>query len=266
MEILGAIIGDICGSIYEWHNETDPNKIELFKDGCRFTDDTVLTIGVMDWLNNTNRATTENEKEVLILKLQRWATMYPGAGYGHMFRDWLVSDDDKPYGSFGNGSAMRVSACGFAARSFKEAIELAKKSAEVTHDHPEGIKGAQAVAAAIYLARTNHTKDEIRYAIEERFEYDLHTPLSERPKHKFDATCQTTVPEAFMAFFDSTTFTETIVNSIAIGGDSDTIAAIAGSIAAAYYTMPSELCAKAIKLLPADMINVIEEFGSKYLS
>lgn len=263
MNVLGAIIGDICGSTYEWNNETDINKIELFKKGSRFTDDTVLTIAVMDWLVQTG-GSGDKSMEVLIKCLQKWANKYPKAGYGGMFRKWLTTDGNEPINSFGNGSAMRVSACGFAANSIEEAMDLAKKSAEVTHNHPEGVKGAQAVAVAIYLARTGCNMEEIRKNIGTRFGYDLHTPVEERPKHKFDATCQVTVPEAFMAFFNNIDYEQTIIEAIAIGGDSDTIAAIAGSIAGAYYGVPSYLTEKAIEILPTEMFNVISTFNNYY--
>lgn len=263
MNTLGAIIGDICGSKYEWNNETDPDKIELFKTGSRFTDDTVLTVAVMEWLIETG-GRGEKSNETLIKCLQKWAGKYPKAGYGGMFRKWLTTDGSEPINSFGNGSAMRVSACGFAAKSVENAMDLAEKSAVVTHNHPEGIKGAQATAVAVYMARTGATQEEIRLTIENCFGYDLHTPLEKRPEHKFDATCQVTVPEAFMAFLNSEDYEDTIINAIAIGGDSDTIAAIAGAIAGAYFGVPSYYVEKAIDILPLDMLTVIDKFNNHY--
>lgn len=261
MNTLGAIIGDICGSTYEWNNEKDIEKIELFREGSRFTDDTVLTIAVMDWLVQIG-GSGDKSKKVLIKCLQKWANKYPKAGYGGMFRKWLTTDGNEPINSFGNGSAMRVSACGFAAKSIEDAMDLAEKSAVVTHNHPEGVKGAQAVAVAIYMARTGCNMEEIREQIEKRFGYDLHTPVEERPKHKFDATCQVTVPEAFMAFFNNIDYEQTILEAISIGGDSDTIAAIAGAIAGAYFGVPSYYAEKAINKLPLDMLKVIEKFNN----
>lgn len=260
MNILGAIIGDICGSVYEWHNETDFEKIELFKDGCRPTDDSVLTCAVMDWLKSTNSANSNAEKKVLIDKLREYAKEFPKAGYGGMFRKWIAKDDDEPIGSFGNGSAMRVSACGFIAKSVEEAMELAEKSAIVTHNHPEGVKGAQATAVAIFRARKGVMKSDIVSEIEEVFGYDLHTPLAERPKHKFDATCQVTVPEAIRAFVEGDDFEGVIIKAIAIGGDSDTIAAIAGGIAGAYYGIPSYIIESALEILPAKLFDAVTDF------
>lgn len=260
MNILGAIIGDICGSVYEWHNETDTEKIELFKDGCRPTDDSVLTCAVMDWLKSTNTANSNNEKKVLINKLREYANAFPKAGYGGMFRKWIAQDNDEPIGSFGNGSAMRVSACGFVAKSIEEAMSLAEKSAMVTHNHPEGVKGAQATAVAIFRARKGVMKSDIVSEIEEVFGYDLHTPLAERPKHKFDATCQVTVPEAIRAFVEGDDFEDVIIKAIAIGGDSDTIAAIAGGIAGAYYGIPSYIIESVLEILPAKLFDAVTDF------
>lgn len=266
MNILGAIIGDICGSVYEWNNETDIYKIELFKDGCRPTDDSVLTCAVMDWLKSTNTAKSDNEQKTLISKLREYAQDFPKAGYGTMFRKWVWENSEEPIGSFGNGSAMRVSACGFMAKSIGEAMNLAKKSAEVTHNHPEGIKGAQATAVAIFMARMGYDKDMILDELKARFDYDLNTPLSERPKHKFDATCQVTVPEAIRAFIEGKDFMDVIEKAIAIGGDSDTIAAIAGGIAGAYYGVPSFMAEKAIELLPAKLYRTVCDFNEYLLA
>jgi len=263
MNTLGAIIGDICGSKYEWDNETNPDKVELFKLGSRFTDDTVLTVAIMEWLVETGWR-GGNSNEILIKCLQKWGHKYPKAGYGGMFRKWLASDGSEPINSFGNGSAMRVSACGFAAKTIEEAMDLAEKSASVTHNHPEGIKGAQATAVAVYMARTGFNMEEIKTGIERRFGYDLHTPLKERPEHKFDATCQVTVPEAIMAFLESESYEDTIINAIAVGGDSDTIAAIAGAIAGAYFGVPSYYVEKACDILPSDMLEVIDKFNNYY--
>lgn len=265
MNILGAIIGDICGSVYEWNNETNINNVKLFKGGCHPTDDSVLTCAVMDWLMATDCGKSEKQREVLIEKLREYAQKFPRAGYGTMFRNWIWSKSDEPIGSFGNGSAMRVSACGFAALTIEEGMELAKKSAEVTHDHPEGVKGAQAVALAIMLVRLGYSKNAIKKELKARFDYDLDTPLKERPKHKFDATCQITVPEALMAFFEGNSFKNTIKRAIAIGGDSDTIAAIAGSIAGAYYGIPTEFVEIAAAFLPTTLYKTVCDFNAFYM-
>jgi type I restriction enzyme M protein len=231
--MLGAIIGDVVGSVYEFDN-IKTKEFELFGEGNSFTDDTVMTVAVAKALI----VTLENPrsfKEELITQMHDLGKRYPNSGYGGMFRKWLIRKDRKPYNSFGNGSAMRVSPCGYIAVTLDEALELARISAEVTHNHPEGIKGAQATAVAIFLARCGKSKDEIKQHIEENF-YVLDKNLEEiRPTYSFNETCQDTVPQAIQAFLESTSFEDAIRNAISIGGDSDTLAAITGSIAWAYY-------------------------------
>jgi ADP-ribosylglycohydrolase len=227
--MLGAIIGDIVGSIYEWDN-IKTKDFPLFGERCYFTDDSVMTIAVADALL---RGGTSDD---FIDSMKKIGRLYPDAGYGGMFVRWLFSDDREPYNSWGNGSAMRVSPCGWFAESLEEAETLAERSAAVTHDHPEGIKGAQAAAAAIYLARTGKSKEEIKEYIEVKHLYDLSRTLDEiRPIYQFDGSCQGTVPEAIIAFLESTDFEDAIRNAISLGGDSDTLAAITGSIAEAAY-------------------------------
>jgi ADP-ribosylglycohydrolase len=231
--MLGAIIGDIVGSVYEWNN-IKTKDFPLFSEKCFFTDDTVMTIAVAEAL--LNGGTADN----FIDSMKKFGRLYPNAGYGGRFGIWVRSDEREPYNSWGNGSAMRVSPCGWFAESLEEAETLAKRSAAVTHNHPEGIKGAQATAAAIYLARTGKPQAEIKSYIESKYKYDLNRTLdSIRPVYKFNASCQETVPEAIIAYLESCDFEDAIRNAISLGGDSDTLAAITGGIAEAAYGIPS---------------------------
>lgn len=264
MQYIGALIGDYCGSIYEWNNthEERPDSIEILKNG-KFTDDSVLTVAIMEWLVSTGG---ENSKE-LIEYLKDWATNYPDAGYGGKFKTWVLSDSDKPINSYGNGAGMRVSPCAFYANTLEECLDLAKKSAEVTHNHEEGIKGAQAIAEAIYLARSGAGKQDMKRILEEDFKYDLSKPITEigTKSHNFDATCQITVPEAIICFLESRDFIDCIKKSIWIGGDSDTIAAMACSIAEPYYGLPHFIMEDMKNKLPDDMKEVIKKFNEKML-
>lgn len=264
MQYIGALIGDYCGSIYEWNNthEESPDSIEILKNG-KFTDDSVLTVAVMEWLVSTGG---ENSKE-LIEYLKDWATNYPDVGYGGKFKTWVLSDSDKPINSYGNGAGMRVSPCAFYANTLEECLDLAKKSAEVTHNHEEGIKGAQAIAEAIYLARSGAGKQDMKRILEEDFKYDLSKPITEigTKSHNFDATCQITVPEAIICFLESRDFIDCIRKSIWIGGDSDTIAAMACSIAEPYYGLPHFIMEDMKNKLPDDMKEVIKKFNEKML-
>ena len=264
MQYIGALIGDYCGSIYEWNNthEETPDTIEILKNG-KFTDDSVLTVAIMEWIISTGG---ENSKE-LIEYLKDWATNYPDAGYGGKFKTWVLSDSDKPINSYGNGAGMRVSPCAFYANTLEECLDLAKKSAEVTHNHEEGIKGAQAIAEAIYLARSGAGKQDMKRILEEDFKYDLSKPLNEigRRVHKFDATCQVTVPEAIICFLNSEDFIDCIRKSIWIGGDSDTIAAMACSIAEPYYGIPHFIMEQFKEKFPDDMKKTIIGFNEKML-
>lgn len=234
--MYGAIIGDIVGSTYEFNN-VKTKDFTLFPDGCDFTDDTIMTFAVAKALFRA-REKQVSFKTVLVEEMQRLGREYPHplGAYGFRFGCWLRSNDPQPYNSFGNGSAMRVSPCGLIAVTLQEALDLAKASAEVTHNHPEGIKGAQAVSAAIFLAKCHLSKEEIRAYIHENF-YPMDRSFEEiRRDYAFNESCQKTVPEAITAFLESESFEDAIRNAIYLGGDSDTIGAITGSIAWSYYT------------------------------
>ena len=261
--LMSAVLGDIAGSIYEF----DPHKstnIVLQDKRMNYTDDTIMTIAVADWILNDKKHT----KKELVARMQLWGRKYPHpmGAYGNMFSLWLKSDNPKPYNSWGNGSAMRVSAVGFAFATLEETIQVAKICAEVTHNHPEGIKGAQATAAAIFLARTGCTKGVIRHYISEKFGYDLaRTCCDIRPAYGFDGSCQGTVPESIIAFLDSKDYEDALRLCISLGGDADTMGAITGAIAGAYYNkMPYTLYEFGLSKLPADIKDVIRQFNSVY--
>lgn len=250
--MLGAIAGDIIGSVYEWHNIKDKD-FPLFSRRCDFTDDTVMTIATADVIiNNGNYAEA----------YKKYGRAYPGRGYGGNFGHWIRSEDYRPYNSYGNGSAMRISPVGFAFQTLDKVLEEAKKSAEVTHNHPEGIKGAQAAASAVFLARTGKGKKEIKEYIEKTFNYDLDRRLDDiRPNYEFDVSCQGSVPEAIIAFIESENFEDAIRNAISIGGDSDTIACITGGIAEAYYNgVPDRIAERVMEILDDRLRKTVWKF------
>lgn len=250
--MLGAIVGDIVGSIYEFNNHRSKD-FPLFGEDCKFTDDTVLTIAVADCLMNNGNYTEY---------IKNYARKYTGRGYGGRFRQWISSESMEPYNSWGNGSAMRVSAVGFAYNDLEAVMNEAKRSAEVTHNHPEGIKGAQATAVAIFMARKGHSKEQIKAAIAQSFGYDLNRTVDEiRPTYVFNESCQETVPEAIIAFLESKDFEDAIRNAISLGGDSDTLACITGGIAEAFYGgVPEDIAKKALSYLDSNMREVVEKF------
>ena len=255
--MIGAIAGDIIGSVYEGGRIKTTN-FDIFTMFSRFTDDTVLTVAVADCiLNGKDYASAFKE----------YGRRYPRAGYGGMFRLWLGSEETRPYFSCGNGSAMRVSPVGFAFATIEEVLAEAEKCAAVTHNHPEGIKGAKATAAAIFLARNGAGKAEIRKYIEDNFGYNLQRTLSEiRPSYSFDETCQRTVPEAITAFLESTDFESAIRNAVSLGGDSDTLACIAGGIAQAFYKeLPAYIIEEVRKRLTPDLLLILDQFNRRYL-
>lgn len=237
--MYGAIIGDVVGSVYEFQPIKTKN-FELFPEKATFTDDTVMTITVARALMSYKNC-GGSFREILIEQMQYLGNKYPYAGYGGMFSDWLHNPDPEPYNSYGNGSAMRVSPVGLYANSIEEALDLAKQSSEVTHNHPEGIKGAQATAAAVFLAKTGESRHFIRDYINHYF-YPIDFTLNEiRDAYSFDVTCQGSVPPAIVAFLESTSFEDAIRNAISLGGDSDPLAAITGSIAWPYYLVQNRL-------------------------
>jgi type I restriction enzyme M protein len=319
--MIGAIVGDIVGSRFEWHN-LKSKDFELFvapgpanwksiawqkrkaeygkraKDGkmslgalmaesgsllsssidtpssahpyvrserpCKFTDDTVMTLAVaaalMDWKSGGRNL--PSLPELAVRRMQEFGRRYPRAGYGGHFRRWLTSDRPQPYNSWGNGSAMRVSACGWAGRSVDEVKAISRAVTEVTHNHPEGVKGAEATAVATFLARTGSTKDEIRDVVVRDY-YPLGFTLDEiRPRYGFDVSCQGSVPQALEAFLESTSFEDAIRNAISIGGDSDTIGAIAGAVAGAHYGVPDGIREKAVSFLDPFLVDTLGRFES----
>lgn len=254
--MLGAIAGDIIGSVYE----VSPIKrtdFPLFQSDSTFTDDTVLTVAVADCLLNNKDYTAT---------LQEYGRKYPDAGYGGNFMQWIRDKNPKPYHSWGNGSAMRVSPVGWAFDKLERVLEEAKKSAAVTHNHPEGIKGARATATAIFLGRKGNSKAEIKSYIEENFGYDLSQKLEDiRPNYSFDVSCQGSVPQAIIAFLESESLEDSIRLAVSLGGDSDTQACIAGSIAEAFYGgVPAEIAQEVVDRLPKDLRNVTEKFKLRY--
>jgi ADP-ribosylglycohydrolase len=256
--MLGAIVGDVIGSVYEgWPVKT--KDFDVFIPGTTYTDDTVLTVAVADAVMHHK----DYEK-----MLRKYGRNYPDAGYGRSFAQWLKAPHPQPYNSWGNGSAMRVSPIGFAFDSNIAVLEEARKSAVVTHNHPEGIKGAEATALAVYLARTGHPKEEIKHQIEKLFGYDLNRRIDDiRDNYMYTLSCQGSVPESIIAFLESTDYEDAIRNAISLGGDADTMACIAGSIAQAYYQfIPVEWITAVTEYLPEPFLRIIEEFDQRYIN
>lgn len=254
--MLGAISGDIIGSIYE-ARPIKSKEFPLFGPGCRFTDDTVLTVAVAEAILS---GTSYGEC------LRRFGRRYPHAGYGASFHAWLQSEDPRPYNSWGNGAAMRVSPVGFAFDSEARVLEEAGQTAAVTHNHPEGIRGARATALAVFLARTGRSKSVIRDKIATTFGYDLGRSLDTiRPAYHFDISCQGTVPEAILAFLESSSYEDAVRNAVSLGGDSDTLACITGGIAEAYYGgVPETIRVTARNCLSPDLLKVVDRFYRHY--
>jgi len=254
--IIGAIAGDIIGSVYEWNN-VKTTDFELFSQKATFTDDSVLTVAIADCLLN---------KKDFAKTVWEYGNKYEGRGYGGRFATWLCNDNPQPYNSFGNGSAMRVSAVGFAFNDIETVLHKAKETADITHNHPEGIKGAQATAAAIFLARKGQTKSEIKDYISLTFNYNLDDTINNiRPSYTFNETCQGSVPQAIIAFLESIDFENAIRLAISVGGDSDTIACITGGIAAAFYKgVPDDILNFATSKLPVEFIELLNEFDKRF--
>ena len=261
--MYGAILGDIIGSPFEFDRGNKTKEFDLFTKGCDFTDDSVMTIAVGEALLAVGaEATVKEIEEALVTNMQDWGKRYPYAGYGGRFRYWLRERNPKPYGSYGNGSAMRVSAVGWLYDSLERTREVARATANVTHNHPEGIKGAEATASAIYMARNESSKEEIKEYIEREFHYNLDRTLDEiRPGYHMDETCQRTVPEAIIAFLESKDFEDAIRNAVSLGGDTDTLGAITGSIAEAFYGISDVLIAECRSRIDEGlMTDILDEF------
>ena len=262
--MFGAIIGDVVGSRFEF-NEHKSKDFELFAKGCTFTDDTVMTLAVAKALLPYEAMPELNRfKQELVQVMHEIGRRYPRCGFGGRFGAWIMENRTEPYGSYGNGSAMRVAPVAWFAKSLAECERLAVASAEVTHNHPEGIKGAVAVAGAIFIARTGGTMVEIQNYTRQYCEPDF--TLDEiRPDYDFVETCQGTVPQALEAFFESAGFEDAIRNAVSIGGDSDTIADMTGAIAEAYYGADREMKDNALSYLDYDLLDIAEEFERKFV-
>ena len=271
--MLGAIIGDIVGSRFEFNNHRNKD-FELFTEDCRVTDDSIMTLAVAKALMETEKIIKPPSggadfdggyysllEKMAVKYLREIGRKYPDCGYGGMFAEWVFSDAPQPYNSFGNGAAMRIGPVGFRARTENEARRLSEVVTGVTHNHEEGIKGAEAVAVAIYLARRGFTKSEIREKIESAY-YALDFTIDDiRHSYRFNETCQDTVPQAIQAFLESTSFEDAIRNAISIGGDSDTLAAITGAIAEAYYGVPEGLKEKALSYLDDELRSIFNDWS-----
>jgi len=252
--MLGAITGDVLGSTFEFY-PMKTKKFELLDNKSHFTDDTVMTVAVADSIMN---------QVPYVESLQKWGRKYPRAGYGGWFRKWIHQEDPRPYNSFGNGSAMRCSSIGWLFDDEKSVLEEAKKSAEITHNHPEGIKGAQSISLGVLMAREGRSKKEIKEKIESLFDYDLSQKLEQIiPDYTFDSTCQGSVPQAIIAFLESENFEDAIRNSISLGGDADTQACITGSLAEAFYKdIPDEIASFVKWRIEDDLLAVMDQFNS----
>lgn len=261
--MYGAILGDIIGSPFEFDRGDKTKDFKLFSRRSHYTDDSVMTLAVCEALLKVGQdATVKEIEDAVITSMQSWGRRYPHAGYGGYFRRWLTACHPEPYNSFGNGSAMRVSAAGWLYDSLEKTRTVAKATANVTHNHPEGIKGAEATASAIFMARNGSSKEEIKKYIENEFHYDLNRTLDEiRPSFHMDETCQKTVPEAIIAFLEAKDFEDAIRNVVSLGGDTDTLGAITGSIAEAYYRIPEWLMTECRKRINRDMRVVLDDFN-----
>ena len=256
--MLGAVAGDIIGSTYEFTRMKDYD-FELLPEESRVTDDTVMTLAVAQWLYQYDKV--GHTKERLVDCMKNLGLAYPYAGYGSMFNAWLWREESYPYGSYGNGAAMRVSPIGLYARTLEEAMALSIISAEVSHSHPEGIKGAQAVAAAVWMANKWFPKYAIRDYIESTFGYDLSRTIDEiRPTYKWDSSCQRSVPEAIIAFLDGRDFEDVVRLAVSLGGDADTQAAIAGGIAACAYPIPEHIAEECERRLPTELLEIMRNY------
>ncbi len=256
VKMLGALAGDIIGSVYEFQN-TWSTEFDLFTPWTKFTDDSVMTLAVAKWLIEDENHSISH----LIRCMQLLGRQYPRAGYGESFGFWLRQENPQPYNSWGNGAGMRVSPVGLYAKSLDETLKLAALTASVSHNHPEGIKGAQAIAASVFLCKEGKSKQEIRQYVEDTFGYNLNRTIAEiRPNYYFDVSCQGSVPEAIIAFLEGNSFEEVIRLAISLGGDSDTIGAMAGAIAACMYPIPDEIAERCNGILTEDLKDIKDRF------
>ena len=261
--MVGAVIGDIAGSRFEFRN-TKKKDFELFHQRCRFTDDTIMSLAVCQALLNS-MPDYKNLSENTIKSMQKLAEMYPKRGYGRNFYKWLISENPKPYESYGNGSAMRVSGCGYAGKSIDEVKYLSNEVTKISHNHIEGLKGAEATAVAVFLARSGKNITEIKDYITQNY-YNIDFTLDEiRPDYKYEVSCQETVPQAMQAFFESVSFEDAIRNAISLGGDSDTIGAITGAVAGAFYGVPDDIKRTALLFLDDNLKNILSDFENTFI-
>lgn len=256
--LYGAVIGDIAGSRFERGYNPKKKNFEFFHYNDRFTDDTVMSMAIYEATRDIvqSKCNDEYAKQLYIKYMQKWGQLYPDAGYGSSFYNWLYTKNPQPYGSWGNGSAMRVSAIGYMFNSLEETEKYAEISASVTHNHPEGIKGAKAIAGAIFLARTTHSKKIIKNYIT-NLGYSLKPSIIVRPTYKFDVSCQGTIPVAVQAFLEGKNFEDVVRIAVSMGGDSDTLGAISGSIAEAYFGIPDNIKNKCKTYLDKNILLVL---------
>ena len=261
--MYGAILGDMIGAPYEFDRSKKNKDFDMFNKYIRYTDDSMMTIAIADAIMTAGiNANEQTMKAQFVKSMQKWGREYPDAGYGGMFYSWLYEEDPQPYGSYGNGSAMRVSSVGWFFDTLEKTREVARWSAEVTHNHPEGIKGAEATAAAIFMARTGKTKDEIREYVISEFGYDLTQTCDQiRPWYKFDVSCQGTVPVAVTAFYEGKDFEDVIRTAVSLGGDCDTLTCIAGGMAEAFYGVPDSFKKECEARLPEDALKIVRDFS-----
>lgn len=263
MSMYGAILGDIIGSRFEFDRSPKIKEFNLFHSSSEFTDDSVMTIAVAEALLNAGKdPDEETTKHLLIRSMKKWGRAIPNAGYGGMFGSWLFSEKSEPYGSFGNGSAMRVSAAGWLYDTIEMTRKVARWTAEITHNHPEGIKGAESVASVIFLSRNGMSKDKIKEYVINEFGYDLSRTCDEiRPEYYHVESCQETVPEAITAFLEGVSFEDVIRTAVSLGGDCDTLTDIAGAIAEAYYSCDNFFKEQCESRITDDMRNVLYRFN-----
>ncbi len=261
--MLGAIIGDIAGSRFEWHN-IKTKDFTLFTEQCFPTDDSIMTLAVAKAVLEKDK-TQKSLSSLSIKYMQEFGRRYPHAGYGVRFAEWLEKDDPAPYNSFGNGAAMRVSPCAYAAKSLEEAVSMSNEVTSVSHNHIEGMKGAEALTAAVYMALNGRSVSAIKDYIDKNY-YEIDFTLDQiRPSYAFDESCQGTVPQALAAFFESTSFEDAVRNAVSLGGDSDTLACIAASVAGAYYGIPVYIRRTALKFLDDNLKGVLFAFEKRFL-